>query len=545
MIETFHDLPLNSAILSKAKELGFVTPTEIQRQVIPLLLAKDKVDIHGQAQTGTGKTLAFGLPLLHRIDTAVRAPQALVVAPTRELAVQITESLQPFTREMGISIVTIYGGHSLEDQMRALSRGVHIIVGTPGRIKDHMRRKTLSLSKIKTLVLDEADVMLDMGFKEEVEEIIIATPSTRELWLFSATVKSSMKELMNRYMNQTVVVSVSKQQMTMNLTKQYYCMVPSRSRIAALCRIIEASPEFYGFIFCQTKLLTAEVAEKMVRRGYKVGALHGDMSQSQRNSVIKKFKAHEIDMVVATDVAARGIDIPDLTHVVNLSLPEDLESYVHRIGRTGRAGKEGTAITLVTKGDLSSLRTLERNFRLSIVAMQLPTHEDIMNKRVVQAEQYIESLGDVKITINPGLESLIACMPESDVRLLVARLLQDQFLKKVDEEESIDMSLVQAAGATEGLQEIMLSVGSDDGVTNNSITDMMTDTGAVKGDQIMRLRVIKRRTFVKVPVDIAANLVKALRPLSVAGHQLRPTFVTDEGNFQPQRRTPSRRRNSW
>jgi ATP-dependent RNA helicase DeaD len=543
MSTTFNDLPLNPLVHKKAQELGFSMPTEIQRQVIPLLLSKDKIDVHGQAQTGTGKTLAFGLPLLHRADVSLRAPQALVVAPTRELAVQITESLLPFARELGINILTIYGGHSIEDQMRSLSRGVHIIVGTPGRIKDHMRRRTLLLDKIKTLVLDEADVMLDMGFKEEVEEIILATPTNRELWLFSATVKSTMRDLMDRYMKQTVVVSVSKQQMTMNLTKQYYCVIPSRARIPALCRLIEASPEFYGFIFCQTKLLTAEVAEKMVRRGYKVGALHGDMSQSQRNAVIKKFRAHDLDMVVATDVAARGIDIPDLTHVINLSLPEDLESYVHRIGRTGRAGKEGTAITLITKNDMSQVRSLERNFRLTIAAMPLPSKEDIMVKRIMQAENYIAGINEA--TINQKLIDLIHRMPEAQARTLAAHLLQDQFLKKVDEEDIADVGHVADSPSQDGLQEIMLSVGSDDGVTNRSIADMMLETGAVKNEQIMRLRVIKRRTFIKVPVDVALSLVKALRPLSIAGHQLRPVLVHDDGSFQQRRshRRPSR--HSW
>ena len=357
---TFKDLNLSPESQQTLEKLGFTEPTEIQAKAIPLLLSKP-MDFHGQAQTGTGKTLAFGLPLLQRIDAQDRSTQALVVAPTRELALQICDSLKPFAQAAQISIVTIYGGSPMEEQVRALKRGVQVVIGTPGRLNDHLRRKTLNIGAIKTLVLDEADIMLDMGFREEVEEILKHAPENREIWLFSATVKSGISDLISGYMRDTQTVKVAKKTADAATVKQFYCSVPIRQRLPALQRFIESAPDFYGFVFCQTKILTSEIAEQLIRAGYNVGALHGDLSQAQRNLVIKRFKNKEISIVIATDVAARGIDIANLTYVVNYSLPEDLESYVHRIGRTGRAGKTGVAISFIGRSESRTVSLYRRN----------------------------------------------------------------------------------------------------------------------------------------------------------------------------------------
>ena len=278
MTPTFKDLLLAEPIQGVLETLGFTQPTEIQHKAIPLLLEAKKQDFHGQAQTGTGKTLAFGIPLLHRIDASKKNPQALIIAPTRELAVQIKDSLKPFANAMGLKLEAIYGGVSMEGQTQALRRGCHIVVGTPGRVNDHLRRKNLRIEAAQTLVLDEADIMLDMGFREDIEQIMSFAPNNREIWLFSATVKGGITALMRSHMKDTVSVRVSQKQVAGSNTKQYYCMAPGRTRLRVLSRFIESAPEFYGFIFCQTKILTGDIAEKLIRLGYNVGALHGNMS---------------------------------------------------------------------------------------------------------------------------------------------------------------------------------------------------------------------------------------------------------------------------
>lgn len=523
---TFKDLPLVPEVQAALDTLGFTEPTDIQRQAIPLLLGSSKIDFHGQAQTGTGKTLAFGLPLLHRIDRAHRTTQALVVAPTRELALQIYESMLPFAKSLGISIEPVYGGMSMEEQMRALRRGVHIVVGTPGRLNDHLRRGTLSLSAIKTVVLDEADIMLDMGFKEEVEEILTFAPQSREIWLFSATVKDGIASLMAEYMEDTQSVRVSKKTIGTAQVKQYYCVVPMRSRLNALCRFIEAAPEFYGFVFCQTKMLTAEIAEELTKRGYSVGGLHGDMSQAQRNAVIKKFKSKDISIVVATDVAARGIDVANLTHVVNYSLPEDHESYVHRVGRTGRAGKEGTAITFINRSEVRLIEMVKRKFSVVINPIEVPSREDIIKGRLAQAAHYVAQLFEKTSSVHERVSELVSTFAPDEVRLLCARVLEDKFLTSILSEEEIAFAPAVVDAAQN--QELVLAVGSDDGVDREQIIQLLVKTGGISEDHIKKIRVIKRRSFVEVPPQVVSGLMGALKTSMLAGRRVHLKTVEPE-----------------
>lgn len=388
----FKDLSLSPDLLKAIEKLGFTHPTEIQAKAIPMLLQSEKVDFLGQAQTGTGKTLAFGIPLLEKIDKNIRAPQALIVAPTRELVVQITQSIEQLAAPLGISIEAVYGGVSLGSQIGALKRGVQIVVGTPGRLNDHLERRTLSLQQVSTLVLDEADIMLDMGFKEEVDQILSSTPRDRQIWLFSATVKPGIAQIMREHMKNTVTVKATPAQPGTAKTKQYYVVAPMRDRLTALCRFIDTTPDLYAFIFCQTKALTADVAQALSLMGYPAQALHGDMSQAQRNHVIKQFKNKDFRILVATDVAARGIDVVDLTHVINYSLPQDQESYVHRIGRTGRAGKEGIAITLISQGDVRRIAMIERKFNFQIKPIPVPSVQDIAQIYLARATEYAATL---------------------------------------------------------------------------------------------------------------------------------------------------------
>lgn len=395
-MEQFNQFPLHPQIQGALAALGFTEPTPIQAQTLPILLKDPKTHLHGQAQTGTGKTLAFGLPLVHHIDPTSKKVQALVVAPTRELAVQIYQSLLTIAQARGISIAAVYGGVSIERQFRDLRSMPQIVVGTPGRLNDHINRRTLKLDDCQIVVLDEADIMLDMGFKDEVEELISATPKTRALWLFSATVKDGISDLIKSHMPNPASVRVSSTNVASTNTAQFYAVVPRRSRFEALCRIIETTEDLYGFVFCQTKALTAELADMLIKRGYRAQALHGDMGQNLRNQVIKGFKEKRFQLLVATDVAARGLDVPDVTHVINYGLPEDQEIYIHRIGRTGRAGKLGIAITLIDSNQEWRLKSLVRRYKMNVTPYEIPTASSIMEKRVVKIINELKQMANIE-----------------------------------------------------------------------------------------------------------------------------------------------------
>jgi ATP-dependent RNA helicase DeaD len=532
---TFKDFNLLPEVQQALDRLGFTTPTEIQEKAIPILLAKSKVDLHGQAQTGTGKTLAFGIPLLSRIDRKNKQTQAVIIAPTRELALQICDSIRPLAEAAGISIDAIYGGASIEGQMKNLRRGIQIVVGTPGRINDHLRRKTLLLNKVSTLVLDEADIMLDMGFKEEVDEILAFMPEDREIWLFSATVKSGINQIMSTHMKNTESVRVSKKQSIAATTKHYYCVVPMRNRLAALCRFIESAPHFYGFVFCQTKILTGEIAEQLLLRGYRVGALHGDMSQSQRNQVITRFKAKEITILVATDVAARGIDVANATHVVNYSLSEDQESYVHRTGRTGRAGREGIAITFINKGELRYIQALQRKFNLAIEPLDVPTRETIIAARMQEVEEYVHSIVERIAPEEIKLNKLVDELSEDQRKNALKQILFDKYLKSIYEEEEFSgtpaLDHYQGGGSydrnSSGLQEIYIPVGLEDGVDREEIFALLKDNN-VSPDLIQRIRVIKRRAFMHIDPSKVSLVMDALNNKTLGGRRIRAAIAEQQ-----------------
>ncbi len=544
---SFKDLPLAKPIQQILEELGFTEPTEIQGKALPVLMESPKIDFHGQAQTGTGKTLAFGLPLLHRIDVSKKVPQALIVAPTRELAVQIKDSIAPFARAMDIRLEAIYGGVSMEAQTQALRRGCHIVVGTPGRLNDHLRRGMLKIGTVRTLVLDEADIMLDMGFKEEVDEILSYAPSDREIWLFSATIKAGIATIMKTHMKNPVTVKVGKKQMAVPLTKQYFCIVPSRTRMQVLSRFIECATDFYGFIFCQTKILTSEVAEKLIRLGYNVGALHGDMSQLQRNLVIKKFKNKEITVLVATDVAARGIDVANLTHVINYSLPEDSESYIHRVGRTGRAGKDGIAITLLSKTELRALQYIQQKFQITIDSIDIPDRDTIVKARLEETSRYIAKISehvtpDTITGSDKQLEKLVSELSPDEQRVVLVKVLHDKFLSSLGTDD-LNFTPSSKVVMPDELQELFMNVGTDDGVTRDQILTHLTDTGLIKADQIIKIRVINRRTFIQLPAEFTGPLINALRGAVIGGRKVRASLIEEEQNNhqRPRRRHTGRR----
>ena len=429
----FSKFSLLPSIQKALDSLGFTTPTAIQSEVIPSLLAEPTRDIYAQAQTGTGKTLAFGIPLLQVINPNSRHVQALILAPTRELVLQICESLMKVAVGSGIRIEAVYGGMPIQKQIQMIRSGAHIVVGTPGRINDHLRRKTLPLENLKTFVLDEADIMLDMGFKEEIDIMLKHAPTDCPIWLFSATFKPAIKQIITSYMENPLAVRVAQQDVIATHVGQYYCVTAPRQRVAATVRFIEADPEFYGIIFCQTKAQAAEVKDELVQYGFKADCLHGDMSQTLRNKVIKSFKKKSFTILVATDVAARGIDVSDLTHVINLSISREFDSYVHRIGRTGRAGKEGTAILFVSPSERSKLKQLERVTHAQLQEIKVPSAQDLMSLTIKNVATYLDEL-TVSATssddVTQKVQQLLESYSKDQLNNALIAIIKKTFFKK-------------------------------------------------------------------------------------------------------------------
>jgi len=381
-VESFADLGLSATLLKTLADIGYETPSPIQAQCIPVLL--DGHDLIGMAQTGTGKTAAFALPLMETIDVKLMKPQALILTPTRELAIQVAEALQSYAHGLpGFHVLPIYGGQSYTIQLKQLSRGAHIIVGTPGRVMDHLERKTLNLDNLKTLVLDEADEMLRMGFIDDVEWILERTPEKHQTALFSATMPEQIRRVAQKYLVEPREIKIKSATATVAAIRQVYWQVSGMHKLDALTRILEVEEDFdAAIIFVRTKTATVELADKLNARGYAAAALNGDLNQQMRERVIEQLKSGALDIVIATDVAARGIDVPRVSHVVNYDIPYDTEAYVHRIGRTGRAGRTGNAILFVAPREIRMLRTIERATRSPIAPLTLPSRADVTNKRV-------------------------------------------------------------------------------------------------------------------------------------------------------------------
>lgn len=387
----FDDLALIPPVLKAISEVGYETPSPIQAHSIPPLL--EGHDLLGQAQTGTGKTAAFALPLLSRIDLKQLSPQLLVLAPTRELAIQVAEAMQKYARYLpGFHILPVYGGQGMGQQLRQLQRGVHVVVGTPGRIIDHLGRKTLDLSGLKAVVLDEADEMLRMGFIDDVDEILSHTPEQRQVALFSATMPAPIRRIAMRHLNEPVEIKIAAKTTTVEAITQRYWQVRGIHKLDALTRILEVTDFDAMIIFVRTKLVTEELAEKLEARGFASAALNGDLNQQQRERTVDKLKKGTLDIIVATDVAARGLDVPRISHVLNYDIPSDTESYVHRIGRTGRAGRSGEAILFVAPREKRMLYAIEKATRQKIKQMQLPTRNEIADYRIEQFKKQLDTV---------------------------------------------------------------------------------------------------------------------------------------------------------
>lgn len=496
----FENLGLSERVLNAIHKKGFEEPSPIQVLTIPVML-REKVNIIVQAQTGTGKTAAFGLPFIERINPQKSSVQALIITPTRELAIQVSEEISSLKGDSGIQIIPIYGGQSIDQQLRRLKKGVHIVVGTPGRVIDHLNRKTLNLEDIEYLVLDEADEMLNMGFIEDVEEIMKHTNPQKRTFLFSATIPPRIKDLAGKYMAGYQFITVEKQPLTTSLTEQIYYEVKAVDKFEALCRIIDIEEDFYGLVFCRTKNDVDEVVAHLIDRGYDADLIHGDISQNQREKTLDKFKKKKINVLVATDVAARGIDVSNMTHVINYALPHDPESYVHRIGRTGRAGKQGTAITFITPSEYNQLMFIQRKAKTDIKKSKVPNVKDIINAKKKKISEDMAAIDSEKIgdTYYNWAKKLLE---NNNPTQALAKILSYSFDDKLNPglyNEIQDLSDKKRKIEMEGRTRLFVALGKKDKISPAKLVKYIFQNTGVKNSVIDQVEVYNDFSFISVP----------------------------------------------
>ena len=555
---TFSDLGLSDAVLRAVKEIGYETPSAIQSATIPLLL--EGRDVVGLAQTGTGKTAAFALPILSRLDVTQKTPQALVLSPTRELALQVSEAFEVYASHMrGVNLLPIYGGQAYGVQLSALRRGVHVVVGTPGRIMDHLAKGTLDLSELKYLVLDEADEMLKMGFAEDVETILADTPTDKQVALFSATMPPQIRRMSKKYLNDAEEVTVASKTTTSANITQRYLIVSWQQKVDALTRILEVE-NFEGMIiFVRTKSETETLAEKLRARGYSAAAISGDVAQAQRERTVNQLKAGKLDILVATDVAARGLDVERISHVINFDIPIDTESYVHRIGRTGRAGRSGAAISFVTPRERRLLDAIERATRQPLTQMQLPSVEDVNVTRLARFDDAItealtqtDRIAEFRDIIAHYVEH--HDVPEADVAAALAVVAQgetplllsaeDVRFQRFEREERGDRRDRGTTGerteraerrprTTNPMAPYRIEVGKRQRVEPRQIVGALANEGGLSRDDFGHIQIRPDFSIVELPADMPGSVLKKLADTRISGKliEIKPDRRGGAGRF--------------
>ncbi|MCK5581302.1 MAG: DEAD/DEAH box helicase [Candidatus Omnitrophica bacterium] len=503
-MKSFEELGLSADTLKTLKVKGFEEPTPIQEKTIPVILLGSE-DIIGQAQTGTGKTAAFGLPLVELLDKRLKHVQALVLTPTRELAIQVAEEIHSLKGKKQLSIVPIYGGQSIQLQLRSLRKGVDIVVGTPGRILDHLKRKSLNLQSITHLVLDEGDEMLNMGFLEDVKEIMDQTSEDKRTMLFSATMPKAIMQIAKKYMNEYKVLKVTKGELTSSRTEQIYFEVSEQNKFEALCRIIDVEEDFFGLVFCRTKVDVNRVANHLMERSYQTDALHGDISQSQREKILSKFKKRKINILIATDVAARGLDVPDITHVINYSLPQDPEAYVHRIGRTGRAGKTGNAITFVTPVEYRKLQFIKHKAKTDIRKEKLPKVKDIIKLKKQRIRSRLEGIIETGLK-EEYLQLAQNLLDKHESEYLLGALLQHVFQGELDETSYTE--IVDTVVDKNGKTRLFVGFGKSSGLTHKKLISIVKEHCDVSSDKIRDIQICDKFAFISLPFHEAEQVLK-------------------------------------
>lgn len=545
---TFEGLGVDSKIVQAVSELGFEQPTPIQEQAIPVLL-QGTTDMVGLAQTGTGKTAAFGIPLLQLIDSKEKYPQALIVCPTRELCLQIVKEIELFKKHLtGVHVVAVYGGTSISLQIRDLKRGVQLVVATPGRLIDLIERKAIDLARIKYVVLDEADEMLNMGFRDDIEFILKNTPVKESTWLFSATMPPEVKQVSKKYMNQPVEITVGRvNTANVNIDHQYY-VTPAQHRYDTLKRIIDFNPGIYGIIFTRTKLDAQELTERLTREGYDLDALHGDLTQGQRDKVMGQFRDKTLQLLVATDVAARGIDVQGITHVINFELPDDIEVYTHRSGRTGRAGNTGICISIVHARETFRLRAIEKLIQATLNRMDIPSGKDVCRKQFFNFMEKILSAdishGDYE-TYVPMLEEKFADISKEDVLKRVAAMEFDRFLKYYENAEDLNVRDDRRTRTTNTAYEgrgdqgrrregkprefaangdymrLFVNLGTKDGFYKASFLQFILDMSDLKKEVLGRIDMKDMNSWIEIDKTSANQMIKAIDGKTYKGRRIR------------------------
>jgi ATP-dependent RNA helicase DeaD len=527
---TFESLGLNSAVLKAISDMGFVTPTPIQEQAIPALLTGSS-DLVALAQTGTGKTAAFGLPLLTLLDFNSRDTQAIVLAPTRELCMQIAKDIVNYSVNMSnVNVVAVYGGASITNQITELRRGAQIIVATPGRLIDLIDRRKVNLENVRFAVLDEADEMLNMGFKDDLDTILASTPDTKNTWLFSATMPNEVLRISKNYMNNPTEVTVSKNEGNVNIEHIYYT-INNRDRYLALKRIADFNPDIFAIVFCRTKIETQQVADMLIKDGYNADALHGDLSQAQRDHVMNRYRSRNLQMLVATDVAARGIDVNDVTHVINYNLPDEIESYTHRSGRTARAGKKGVSIALVTSKEQGKIKMLERLIKSKFTPAMIPNGKEVCEKQLVNLMERLHTAPIDEAAIEGFLPAIYDAVKDLDKEEILKRFVSlefNRFLEYYKKAPNLNAGMSdrnprerperggreERGGSFVGnsnVSKLFINLGKMDDVDRDFMIDYIAHTANVPAGVITWVGIKDIFSFVEVKPEFAQPIIDAFR----------------------------------
>lgn len=553
---TFKSLGLNAELLKAVEKLGFETPTDVQDKVIPILLEQD-TDLVALAQTGTGKTAAFGFPMLQRIDSSNRMTQGLILSPTRELCIQITNDMVEYGKAIkGANIVAIYGGANIQEQANKIKRGAQIVVATPGRLKDMIKRRLVDISAIKYCVLDEADEMLNMGFYEDIKDILTHTPNDKNSWLFSATMPPEVNKIAKKFMNNPQEITVgTKNSSAKNIEHQYF-IVPGRERYAALRAVVSMNTDIFGVVFCRTKIETQKVADKLIQDGYKAAAIHGDLSQNQRDIVMQSFRKKRIQLLVATDVAARGIDVDDITHVINYQLPDETEVYTHRSGRTGRAGKKGTSIIFVTKSDRRKIKSIENKLQTKLTEIQMPSAEEVFTSKINHWVEQVKTT-PIKSDLHTHLPKVINAFEELTKETLIELILSKEF-KSFDmhpkalefsgegrsdrssrrsdrgSERSFERS-DRKINAPEDKDRFFINVGARDQYEWTTLKDFLRSFLSLEQDDVFQVEVMKNFSFFSTHKKHRDLVLKAFDNLIMDDRKVSVELTKKGKTFSPKK----------
>ncbi len=541
-MSTFQDLGLNQGLLQAITDLGFEKPSEVQEKAIPILL-KDDTDLVALAQTGTGKTAAFGFPLIQKVDAQSRTTQALILSPTRELCLQITNEIKNYAKyTKGLNVVAIYGGASITDQARQVKRGAQIIVATPGRMQDMINRSLVNITKIEYCVLDEADEMLNMGFYEDITSILSHTPDEKNTWLFSATMPREVATIAKKFMHAPKEITVGAKNSGSDSVQHEYYMVNGRDRYLALKRLADSNPDIFSVIFCRTKRDTQNVAEKLIEDGYSAAAIHGDLSQNQRDTVMRSFRTRQIQMLVATDVAARGIDVDNITHVINYQLPDEIETYTHRSGRTGRAGKSGISMVILPKSEIRKIRSIERIIKKDFVAKKIPTNIEICEIQLYHLASKIKNT-EVNTEIDHYLPAINDVLKDLDREELIKKMVSVEFGRffnyyknakdlNVSGGSNRERSVNNRGTGTipdNGNVRYFVNVGERDGYDWMSLKDFIKDTMSLGRDDVFRVDVKESFSFFNTDASHTEAILSTFKDFKLEGRFINVEISSNPG----------------